>query len=331
VQSFFTLKAALEGQQVLRKSLSLMFKEAGSDTSKVINVVKPIVQSKRTWTLEQAFDKTMASVWRSPAIRKASRSNSVDIFKFFGHDTPVTAITAGQISDFVSWLRNRGNKILTGGTINNKLATLSRVLGTACEYDQLPVKPRLPKRCKTEGQLRFLSRDEEQALLAAMAKVATPDHVEATIVYLDTGFRISELFQVTVRDVGLAERTITVWLKRPRTVSMTERVTELLARRIEGKNPTDHLFPHQIGWYRTAWSRARKEMGLEGDSQFVPRVLRHTCCSRLIKGGVPLIRIQTWMGHTNVATTTRYAHLAPEDLSPLAFVLESADARWSAL
>lgn len=51
---------------------------------------------------------------------------------------------------------------------------------------------------------------------------------------------------------------------------------------------------------------------------------RHTTASRLVQRGVDLRRVQVWMGHKAIATTIRYAKLAPNDLADLANVLEAA-------
>jgi site-specific recombinase XerC len=42
--------------------------------------------------------------------------------------------------------------------------------------------------------------------------------------------------------------------------------------------------------------------------------LRHTFASHLVMRGVPLTAVQILMGHSNVTTTMRYAHLAPSTL-----------------
>lgn len=49
-----------------------------------------------------------------------------------------------------------------------------------------------------------------------------------------------------------------------------------------------------------------------------PYDLRHTCASHLVQGSwgraLSLHEVCRWLGHTNVTTTQRYAHLAPEGL-----------------
>jgi site-specific recombinase XerD len=43
-------------------------------------------------------------------------------------------------------------------------------------------------------------------------------------------------------------------------------------------------------------------------------VLRHTFASHLAMRGVPLTTVQTLLGHSNITTTMRYAHVAPSTL-----------------
>ncbi|NKF15243.1 tyrosine-type recombinase/integrase, partial [Rhizobium phaseoli] len=58
------------------------------------------------------------------------------------------------------------------------------------------------------------------------------------------------------------------------------------------------------------------------DDKFVPNMLRHTCASRLVfSKGIPLPQVMLWMGHRDIQTTMRYAHLAPRDLDMAAVAL----------
>lgn len=66
--------------------------------------------------------------------------------------------------------------------------------------------------------------------------------------------------------------------------------------------------------FRATWNAAKGEVGLERDDDVVPHVLRHTCASRLVRGGIDIRRVQMWLGHQTLQMTMRYAHLASHDL-----------------
>jgi integrase len=71
------------------------------------------------------------------------------------------------------------------------------------------------------------------------------------------------------------------------------------------------------------WKRACEEAGFfverrRGDrtvrtATVTPHDLRHTYASRLVQQGVPLERVQLLLGHEDLKTTQRYAHLRPTD------------------
>jgi site-specific recombinase XerD len=74
--------------------------------------------------------------------------------------------------------------------------------------------------------------------------------------------------------------------------------------------------------FRAIWNEAKLEVGLGYDDQVVPHVLRHTCASRLVQGGIDIRRVQMWLGHQTLQMTMRYAHLATADLDRCVAVLE---------
>ncbi|MER8723121.1 tyrosine-type recombinase/integrase [Mesorhizobium sp. M0195] len=59
------------------------------------------------------------------------------------------------------------------------------------------------------------------------------------------------------------------------------------------------------------WDEMQKTLGWD---DVVVHTLRHTCASWLVKNGVDLKRIHTWLGHKRIETTPKYAKLATGDL-----------------
>lgn len=56
-----------------------------------------------------------------------------------------------------------------------------------------------------------------------------------------------------------------------------------------------------------------------------PHTLRHTCCTRLILGGVDVKRVMEWMGHNAMVTTMRYMQIKPTALEDVLHVMEGSD------
>ena len=74
--------------------------------------------------------------------------------------------------------------------------------------------------------------------------------------------------------------------------------------------------------FRGVWHEAKAKVGLGLDKEVVPHCLRHTCASRLVRGGIDIRRVQIWMGHQTLQMTMRYAHLATQDLDVCVPILE---------
>jgi len=76
---------------------------------------------------------------------------------------------------------------------------------------------------------------------------------------------------------------------------------------IAGKLPGNHITDLQH-----PWQRIRKLAGLDG-----VRIhdLRHTYASNAVSGGMPIQMVGKLLGHSQLQTTMRYAHLADEPVN----------------
>ena len=93
----------------------------------------------------------------------------------------------------------------------------------------------------------------------------------------------------------------------------------LVARRGGRKGPFADVIQYK---FRSVWHEAKAEIGLADDKNLVPHVLRHTCASRLVRGGIDIRRVQIFLGHQTLQMTMRYAHLATHDLDMCVPILE---------
>ncbi|MBN9039320.1 MAG: site-specific integrase [Rhizobiales bacterium] len=229
-------------------------------------------------------------------------------FSTFGQET---------LDFLVGRLRENGN---SNATINRKLAALRKLLRKAYKMGDIYSLPEFRREKERAGRIRYLD-DDEEALLFAKIRDRSEDCWRLSVFLVDTGARLGEALKVRWPD--LDERRVTFWVTksgRSRSVPLTSRARAVASQKFgHSRGPFCHMAPHR---YRAVWNDAKTEMGLADDKDLVPHVLRHTCASRLVKGGIDIRRIQMWLGHQTLTMTMRYAHLATFDLDNCVAVLE---------
>ena len=102
---------------------------------------------------------------------------------------------------------------------------------------------------------------------------------------------------------------------------MTNRVKDILTDYCYGLKDLDKIFYLDYTKLNDIWQKARKDLGYEKKKFYTLHLCRHTCASRLVQRGVPLLLVKDWLGHEDIQTTMIYAHLAPKALHSVVGVL----------
>lgn len=136
---------------------------------------------------------------------------------------------------------------------------------------------------------------------------------------LETGARASELVQLRIEDVSLAERVITIRhgkgdkrrevpIRRDLAQLLqlhigTRRAGPLFASRQQGSGPTPHVLTRQrVG------QMVRDVAGAARITKRVyPHLLRHTVATRLLALDIDITDLQRFLGHESITTTRLYA------------------------
>lgn len=228
-----------------------------------------------------------------------------------------------MLDRLVSLLRQRGN---SNATINRKLAALRKLLQKAHKMGEIGPLPDIPRLKESSGRIRFMDPFEEERLFGAIRQ---RDEIayRLCVFLVDTGCRLGEALGLIWNDVGNGRATF--WLTksgRSRSVPLTQRAAETVDRtrfpRTDGAIPKGPFATLTQPQFRAIWNEAKAEVGLSSDPQVVPHILRHTCASWLVQGGIDLRRVQMWLGHQTLQMTMRYSHLATSDLDRCVAVLE---------
>jgi len=229
------------------------------------------------------------------------------------------ALTAENIDAYVRW--REVEKRNSSATINRHLSAISVLIKYAMRFGLLDKPIELPWQREGQGRLRYYEDHELTAIIATVEGWGRQGYADLFMFLADTGARLGEAEKLTWGDIrGKSITFEDTKSGHRRTVTGTPRVMEAFERRRENAStgPFSWLNRQNL---RTTWDHIRAHLNL-GD-ECVIHTFRHTCASRLVQRGVDPVRVQKWMGHANITTTMRYAHLAPKHLEELADVLAS--------
>ncbi len=217
---------------------------------------------------------------------------------------------------------SRYGRPVSPGSVNRELATLSRALRLALDWDLIGKVPKL-KRLPGERSREFvLDQQNEDRYLAA----APQPLKDAALLMLDTGLRVGEVISLQWSDIWLqpAVNARHGYLhvregkskNAKRTVQLTERVAEMLRTRRAGSQSA-YVFPGDapaapilVTSLDHQHDRVREALKLPKD--FVIHSLRHTMLTRLGEAGADAFTIMRIAGHSSVTVSQRYVHPSEE-------------------
>lgn len=267
-------------------------------------------------TLMELYEAHHAMLWE-PSFHKYCVASFIrEIDRLLEHQR-FEDFSQERLDGLVGLLREKGN---SNATVNRKMAALSKLLKKAQRMGKVGQLPEFKRLKERAGRIRFLEHDEEDRLFEAI-RARSEDYYRLSVFLVDTGARLGEGIGLRWNDIS--GNRATFWITksgRSCTVPLTRRVQKALAAQ-GGKRGGPFLHVRQYK-YRAEWHAAKQDCGLGGDDELVPHILRHTCASRLVRGGIDLRRVQMWLGHQTLQMTMRYAHLATRDLEACLPVLE---------
>ena len=271
---------------------------------------------------------TLSEATRVVCRRRYSDSKSLENFviamthniKALG-DLPVNKITRPMVNKMMDKLQQEFKN--SNAVVNRKMGYL-RVVLQEMEEDGFIEMIKMPKPRPTKNsKVHYLTKDMEDDLLAWLL-----DHDEKAFhivqALIDLGCRVNELLNLERRFVDMPNNQINFNDRKNDkavAVPMTQRVILIMNTYCWGKKPTDKLFDVDYSWLNGIWQKARKELGYAKEKYYTIHLCRHTCASRLVQRGVPILLVKDWLGHEDIENTMIYAHLQPKALHSYVEVL----------
>lgn len=266
-----------------------------------------------------------------------------NLCRIIGESRTVGLLRQADLADFVAKRRKEKarNKttVISPATLNRELQLASRVWKHARSlgYDVAPaddpdaVKWEKLKLKEPKERIRELSADEEQRLLAQL----NPDLLAVVEFAYLSGQRKNAIVTLEWSRVDIIGRRAGVITKgsKEHWFPLTPRLIQIIQERprVEGcqrvftyvcKRPSPprkdrprryrgQRYPFsKEGWSRH-WYKALKDAGI---ANFRFHDLRHTSATRVVRSSGNLKAAQKLLGHTDISTTARYAHVMDDDL-----------------
>lgn len=228
----------------------------------------------------------------------------------------------------------RKGKTLSEKTRKNIRGTLHKMLVCAVDWELLDAVPKLPRIKVPEARFDFYTKTESEVLLKAARNAE--EHLQILFA-LSTGARVSEQLAIEWGDLDFKNKFIVIRRATIRgetgpTKSGKERKVPMSATLEAALKKARHLrgprvFCDAKGKPLEDWQfldRLHVVSKRAGLRQVRWHDLRHSFASQLVMANVPILQVKEWLGHSTIAMTMRYAHLAPNGQSELIKALDYA-------
>lgn len=241
-------------------------------------------------------------------------------------------ITTQLVDGFVATKLKR----LSPSTVNKLLATLRRALNIAHDWGVIGKTPKFRPAKLPQAEFDFLDFDEAERFLdGAEEKWRT-----FLLTAIRTGLRLGELRGLQWGDVDLKNKRLRVaraftqtgWgvpkSGKGRTVDLAHDIVAILEAHRPGRAArTALVFPGPSGApldEKAVYKACVAASEAAGLGRVVgPHKLRHTYASHHAMRGTPMPVLQAWLGHSSIAVTMKYAHLAPSTRASFADAIAS--------
>lgn len=262
-----------------------------------------------------------------PYVKSYKRSWSTDETMIRNHllpaigDRAMGSLIPPDIARIVDSMKTHG---YAAGTINRMLVLLRYGYTLALRWhingvDSNPAKEL--KNLKEDNKIeRYLTPEQTTQLLKAVRSSQNTMLADIVAFLLFTGARKREALDAKWQDIEWRQK---LW-RIPKTksgkvrhVPLSSGALKVLHNLKEKSDPTiEHIFanPHTGKPFVSifySWDTARTEAGLP---ELRIHDLRHSFASFLVNAGRSLYEVQELLGHTDIRTTSRYAHLSRERL-----------------
>lgn len=239
--------------------------------------------------------------------------------KYHIQDIPLNQLDLPFIEAYDFYLRVE--RKLKAESIVSIVALLLKAVRIALHRNMITYPPFLGYKCeKPEFQIRSLTAEEFERLISTPLKSTSQSFIRDLFVFAGfTGLSFIDLKQLTWKDI-VTEEDGSLWISMSRQKTDSPFNVKLLdipiqiMEKYKGLAKDNHVFSVlSIGRINNALKVIAKHCNITTNVSF--HVARHCFASQLcLSQGVPIESVSRMMGHRNIQTTQRYAHVNNEKI-----------------
>ena len=229
-------------------------------------------------------------------------------------DKDMHAITTWDVDAIIHTMKKKGRAPATIVKVTNILSGLFTTARKWKLYDGNNPCRDAKRPTVNNKRVAYLSGHELDALLKVLETWRNPFDAAFIKMILLTGARRGELFNLKWSDIDFEEKRLT-WRdpkgKLDVTIPLSDGAIELLQSL---PRTSEYVFPGrndgQRKDFKWGWQKIKEQAGIP--SNFRLHDLRHHYATTLIKEGCDLYTVKELLGHKDITTTMRYAHIVEE-------------------
>jgi integrase len=300
---YYYTEFEIRGHRIKRSTGTTSARDAEAFERKLKEQVKREAPQARAISPALTIDAACGKYWAEHGKKLADAVNVKNwlkyIVRYIDKDMPIRELSTKYVTAFVASLE----KAKIGPiAINRTIACFQGVHNRAAKKWEEPVKVInwREQKTKEKPRTRWVTRDRAEALLRAL-----PLHIRYIVLFmLSTGLRRKEAFNLAWSGVNFESATITVRVKGgyDRDVHLSPQALLILQ-----EVPRTGLYVFDTTNWRKHFQKALRVARIDN---FRWHDLRHTFATWLGHSGAPLEVIRDQLGHSSIAVTQKYRHVA---------------------
>ena len=289
--------------------------------------IKPITTELTVtdYQLPQAYHIFMASKEHDGLMKSGTREQYRLCLEsmLYRLQMPLDKITINHLRLYIHEIstNRKTGKPLAKATLNQRKAIIRSFFKWLYEEEYISKDP--STRIKSERNCSKPKTAFKDTQIEALRMACDTKRTRAIVDLLySSGIRISECTGLNVSDVDLDSREIivygkgekwrTTFIDAPAVVSLktylASRSDDNPALFVSEREPHDRIKPNGIR------KMLRKLSEKAGVPDVTPHKFRHSFATAAIEHGMPIESVQTILGHTEISTTTHYAHVSTDKI-----------------